>query len=67
MLEILEDLDLKEDNWLISLSNIEKFMERRNYTFQNKITNDIFLYQQNETGSPLFIILVFKKKWVLNI
>ncbi len=62
MLEILEDLDLKEDNWLISLSNIEKFMERRNYTFQNKITNDIFLYQQNETGSPLFIILVFQEK-----
>lgn len=62
MLEIPDDVELREENWRIGIHNIEKFMERRNYTFQNRIKDDIFLYQHNESGTPLFIILVFQEK-----
>lgn len=62
MIFLPEDLTTKESYWRTGIINIEKFMERRNYTFQNQMSDDVFLFQNNETGNPLFIILVFQEK-----
>ena len=48
--------------WKSSLENIGKFMERRNLTFQHHIEKGVYLYQNNELGTPYFLILVFHDK-----
>lgn len=62
MIQVPDNLILKKKYWFQSTSNIEIFLERRNYTFQHQLNDDIFLYQHNETGNPIFIILVFQEK-----
>lgn len=62
MLSVPDDITCREENWKVGLTNIEKLMERRNCTFQNNIKDDIFLYQHNESGTPIFVILVLHEK-----
>ena len=62
MIQIPDNLTLKKKYWFQSIENIEIFLERRNYTFQHQLNDDIFLYQHNETGNPIFIILVYQEK-----
>ena len=62
MIQIPDNLTLKKKYWCQSIENIEIFLERRNYTFQHQLNDDIFLFQHNETGNPIFIILVYQEK-----
>lgn len=62
MLNLPPNLLLKKNLWSQALIHIDSFLERRNYTFQHQLNEEIFLYQQNETGNPYFLILVFQEK-----
>lgn len=62
MLNIPTNLIYKKNLWYQSIPFINSFLERRNYTFQHQLNEEIFLYQHNETGNPYFIILVFQEK-----
>ena len=43
MIQIPDNLTLKKKYWFQSIENIEIFLERRNYTFQHQLNDDIFL------------------------
>ena len=62
MIKIPSNLIVKKNLWSQSIPNITVFLERRNYTFQHQLNEEIFLYQHNETGNPFFLILVFQEK-----
>ena len=62
MLRIPDNLIFKKKLWFQSIPFLSSFLERRNYTFQHQLNDEIFLYQHNETGNPVFLILVFQEK-----
>lgn len=58
----LPDIPSLSMDWKKCLPNIIKFLERRNLTFQNIIQEGIYLFQNNETGIPFFMIFIFHEK-----
>mgnify|MGYP003337301957 CR=1 FL=1 len=62
MIQLPDVTPFIDNNWKECLPYIHRFMERRNLTYQHEYEKGIYLYQNNETGAPYFLILVFFDK-----
>jgi len=62
MIRLPDNIQPLVPEWLKGLPFLSRFMERRNLTFQHEIQKGVYLYQNNENGTPVFLIFVFYDK-----
>ena len=64
MIKIPSNLIVKKNLWFQSIPNITVFLERRNYTFQHQLNDEIFFYINiMKQEIHFFLFLSFRKKW----